>query len=249
MPELFDTKYWRGQGAMFIGTRSAAGEPEKFIFAGDLGEALLEPSIERTEVIENVTGQGGIGSTTLKSAQYDLKMMMRSVKSQHLALALQGTATAIAGASVANQSVVAWPGKFLKLQHVKVSAVVVTGAGGTPVYTAGVDYVLNAAMGLIEILPGVTIVDGQLLEVDYTFAAQNHLNTNPANTDYSIMFAGKNTANNDKQTRVEIYKVRLDPTVPPLITEEEAEFPLTGRVLLDSLRPAGDQFFKWKIED
>lgn len=248
MAELFDTKYFRGQGKLFIGGRTTAGEPDGLIFVGDVGEVTLEPKIDFTEVIENVTGQGGIGSSSLKRAQYDLKIMVRSVKPAHLALALQGTATAKTAGTVTNETHTARLGKFLRLQHVKVSAVVVTGVGGTPVFTAGTDYVVHAEEGMVEVLGGA-ITEGLLLDVDYTYAAQNHVGSNPGNADKSIVFAGKNTANNDKQTRCEIYKVRLDPGAPPLITEEEAEYSIGGRVLLDSLRAVGDQFFSWKLED
>lgn len=249
MPELFDTKYFRGQGAMYMGTRSAAGEPENLVFIGDLGEATMESDVTRSEIIENTTGQGGVGSTSLTRVQYNLNIMMRSAKPPHLALALQGVASAIAAGSVTDQPHVGRIGKFLRLQHVKVSAVVVTGPGGTPVYSGVTDYLVHADQGMVEILSTGTIADGTALLIDYAYAAQNHVTTNPANIDRYIVFAGKNTANNDKQTRCEIYKVRLDPGALALITSEETEYPITGRVLLDSLRPAGDQFFKWKIED
>ena len=249
MPELFDTKYFRGQGPLFIGGRTAAGEPDGLIFVGDVGEVTLEPKVDYTEMIEHVTGQGGIGSSSLKRAQYDIKIMMRSVKPAHLALALQGVATANTAGTVTNQLHTARPGKFVRLQHVKVSAVVVTGPSATPTYTAGTDYVVHSSEGLVEVLSTGIIVDGQTLEIDYAYAAQNHVTSNPGNADRSIVFAGKNTANNDKTTRCEIYKVRLDPGALSLITDEESEYTIGGRVLLDSLRPVGDQFFKWKIED
>lgn len=249
MAELFDTKYFRGQGPLFIGGRTAAGEPDGLIFVGDTGEVTLEPKMDFTEVIENVTGQGGIGSSSLKRAQYDIKIMLRSVKPEHLALALQGTTTAKVGASVVNELHTARKGKFVRLKHVKVSTVVVTGPSATPIFTVGTDYVVHAERGMIEIVTTGVIVEAQTLEIDYAYAAQNHVTSNPGNIDKSIVFSGKNTANNDKNTRCEIYKVRLDPGSLSLITEEEAEYSISGRVLLDSLRPVGDQFFTWKIED
>lgn len=249
MPELFDTKYFRGQGPLYIGRRSAVGEPDDLIFVGDVGEVTMEPQIDYSEVIENVTGQGGIGSSSLTRVQYEMQIMMRSVKPTHLALALHGVASVIAAGTVTDQVHIARPGKFVRLQHVKVSTVVVTGTSGTPVYIAGTDYIVHAEQGMVEILSTGNITDGLQIAIDYAYAAQNHVTTNPGNIDRYIVFSGKNTANNDKQTRVEIYKVRLDPGAPGLITAEETEYSIGGRVLLDSLRPAGDQFFKWKIED
>ena len=85
--------------------------------------------------------------------------------------------------------------------------------------------------------------------VDYSYAAQHHVAADPSNKEVYLVFAGLNRADNAKQTRCEIYKAKLDPGVLGLIQEEHAEIPITGRVLLDSLRPAGDQFFSWKLED
>jgi hypothetical protein len=248
MSELFDTHYFRGQGPILIGGRTAAGAPDGLLFVGDMGEVTLEPNVDYTEVIENVTGQGGIGSSSLKRAQFDLKIMMRSIKPVHLAAALQGVATPIAGGSVTNQAHTARQNKFVRLGHVNVSAVTVTGTGGTPTHVAGTDYIVHADKGLIEIL-AAGITDGASIEVDYTYAAQTTVTTNPGNTDKYVVFSGKNTANNGKQTRCEIYKVRFDPGALSLITEEESEYTISGRVLLDSLRSPGDQFFKWTIED
>lgn len=248
MPELFDTKYFRGQGPVYMGTRTVAGEPDNLVFIGDLGEATMESDVTRSEIIETVTGQGGVGSSSLTRVQYNLNIMMRSAKPAHLALALQGVATAVAGGSVTNQPHNARLGKFVRLQHVKVSGVVIP-TPTTGNYLEGTDFITHADRGMVEILTTGGIADNQPLLINYTYAAQNHVTTNPSNIDRYIVFAGKNTADNDKQTRCELYKVRLDPGALALITSEEAEYPISGRVLLDSLRPVGDQFFKWKIED
>jgi len=58
-----------------------------------------------------------------------------------------------ASASVSNEVHTAYRDKFIRLQHTKVSTVVVTNVAGTTTYVAGTDYVLYAAEGMIEILP------------------------------------------------------------------------------------------------
>lgn len=249
MPELFDTKYFRGQGALFMGARSAAGEPDNLVFIGDLGEATMESDVARSEIIENTTGQGGVGSTSMTRVQYNLNIMMRSAKPPHLALALQGAVTEFSGGAVTGTVRTARHGKFVLLNHVKVSSLIVHAVGGTPGYVEGTDYILHADKGMVEIIAGGGIPDNSLIEIPYTYASQDHVTANPSNVDRYLVFAGKNTADNNKQTRCELYKVRLDPGALDLITSEEAEYPITGRVLMDSLRPVGDQFFKWKIED
>jgi hypothetical protein len=251
MAEQFDSKYFRGQGALLIGTRGAGGGPEGLIFVGDLESVSLEANVQRGEVIENVSGSRGVGSSWLTRASFNLQIGMRSIKPEHLAQALQGTATALASATVSDEPHVARLGRMSPLAHTQVSAVTVTDDAGVTTYAEGVgnDYILHAEEGLIEFLTGGAITEGQAVLVDYTHADQHRVTANPSNAERYLVFAGKNSADNDKQTRVEIYKAKLDPGVHDLISEEAASATISGLVELDTLRPAGDQFFAWVTED
>lgn len=248
MPELFDTRYFRGQGPLFMGPRDAAGNPAGLIFVGDVGEATVTGNVERSEIRENVSGIGAIGSSFARQVRYELAISMRSIKRDHLARALQGAAVQKAGASITNEVHTAYRDKFTRLQHTKVSAVVVTNTAGTTTYVANTDYALNAAEGILEILPAA-ITEAQVLHIDYAYATQYHIQVAPANQELYLLFAGKNSANNDKQTRCEIYKALLNPSALSMITDEHAEMAISGQLLLDKLRVIGDQFYSWKIED
>lgn len=248
--EQFDSKYFRGQGKVFLGDRNATtGAPEGLVFIGDVSAADLTPQVQNEEIIENVTGSGGIGSSFTKSVEYQLTMTMHSIKPDHLALALQGAATTKAGASVTDEAATVKLGKFSRLQYNKVSAVLITGVGGTPTYVANTDYVVHADSGMIEWLAGGTVIDNLAVLIDYTYAAQHWISANPQNTYKYLVFAGKNSADNSKQTRCEVYKLKVDPGVLGMIQDKHAGMQVTGRVILDSLRAAGDQFFGWKTED
>lgn len=249
--EQFDSRYFRGQGPVFIGLRDANGSPAGLEFLGDLSSVELTPNVEKQTVIENVTGTGGVGSEITTKVEYSLSMAMRSIKPVHLGIALQGGVTAKAGASVTDEAVTGYHDKVSPLTHHKISTVVVTSSDGLTTFTegAGNDYILHADEGLIEILSGGTITDGQALLVDYAYASQHHISAAPANTDYYLLFSGMNSADNNKQTRSEIYKLKLDPSALSMITDAQTEMPITGTVQLDSLRAAGDQFFSWKTED
>ena len=249
MPEQFESKYFSGQGPLFIGGRDANGKPAGLVFVGDVGEVSLTPNIETAEVVENVSGAGGIGSSFTKKTEYQLTINMRSVKAAHLAIALQGSDTAKTASSATDEAIKGYHDKFTPLAHNKVSAVVVTDSTGTTTYVADTDYKAHGDEGLIEVLGTGAITDDQDLLVDYSYAAQHHIAANPQNAEKYLVFAGINRADNDKQIRCEIYKVKLDPGVLGLIQDEHAEIPVSGRVLLDALRAPGDQFFGWKLED
>jgi len=249
MPEQFDSKYFRGQGPLFLADRDVNGNPTGLVFVGDVSSAELTPQIEKGEVIENVSGAGGVGASWTTRTQYNLSISMRSVKKEHLAIALHADLTSKVAGTVTDEAQTAYLDKFISLEHTKVSAVVVTDSAGTTTYVLDTDYALSADEGMVEILSSGSITEAQALLIDYAYAAQGHLSANPNNLDKYLVFAGKNTADNDKQTRCEIYKIKLDPSVLSMITTDAAEIPITGIVEKDSLRAAGDQFFGWKIED
>ena len=247
--ELFETKYFRGQGKLFIGARDAAGEPSGLTFVGDLSSATLTPNVGRSEIIENVTGASAVGASALKSVKFSVAIAMRSIKPEHLAIALSASNVAKAGSSVVDEAHTCYLDKFTRLEHNKISAVTITGAGGTPTYVADTDYIVHADEGMIEFISGGTITDALPVLIDYTYASQHHVKSDPGNLERYIVFAGMNTANNDKQTRCEMYKVKLDPGVFALITDDPTDATINGTLELDTLRAAGDQTFSWKLED
>lgn len=250
--ETFESRYFRGQGALFIGDRDAAGNPVGLTFVGDLTTATLTPQIERDEVIENVTGSGGVGASWLRASQFQVALTMRSIRPAHFAAALQGTLTEKAAGDVSDEEHVAKIGKFSRLQHTNVTNVVVTeDTEDTPAtYVAGVDYKVHAAEGLIEWLSeaGATIADDIAVVIDYDYGAQYHVTAAPNNLSRYLVFAGKNSADDDKQTRCEMYRVKLDPGSMPMISESAGEMTINGVLETDSARPAGDQFFSWKVQ-
>jgi len=249
MPELYDSNYFRGQGPLYIGSRDSAGEPSGLIFVGDVSEASLTPNIERSEKLENVTGGSAVAISTLKRVQYNISLKLDSVKPEHLALAISGTSTAKAAASVADEAHTAYLDKHTRLQHTNVSSVVVTGSGGSPTYVKDTDYVEHLDEGIIEFISGGTITDSTAVEISYDYAAQHHVKSDPGQTERYLVFSGINTANNDKRMRCEVYRCKLDPGVLSLITADVDGITLNGVIELDSLRAAGDQLYSWKIED
>jgi len=250
MPEQFDSIYFRGQGPLMIADRDANGKPMGMEFVGDLESVSLTPNVERFEVIENTSGAGAIGSSGVKRTSYGVSIGFRSVKPSHLKLALQGALTSKAAGSVTNEVHTAYLDKFTPLEHTNVSSVVVTGAGGTPTYVENTDYIVHADEGLIEFISGGTITDGTAVEIDYSYAAQQHVKVAPQNKDKFLVFNGINTANNDKRVRVELYKVQLDPgALDNMISDEPGPMTINGVLLLDTQRAAGDQLYSVKAQD
>lgn len=249
MKEQFDSRYFSGQGPVFIAERDSSGRPKGLEFLGDTSSVDLTPSVDEVVVTENVTGSSGVGAKFNGKTEYKLSMQMRSIKPTHLAIALQAGNTTKAAGTVTDEPQVAYKGKFIVLKHTKVSSVVVTNIGAVTTYAANTDYIVHADKGMIEIIAAGAITDAQDLLIDYSYAAQHHISAAPANKQYYLVFSGINRADDNKQTRCEIYRITLSPSSLAMIQDKTAEMPITGTVILDTLRPSGDQFFSWKTED
>jgi hypothetical protein len=249
MAELFDSKYFRGQGKMFLADRDATGKAINAIFIGDCSAANISPNVSRGQHLESVSGARAIAASWIDSLQYTLSLTLHSVKGAHLARALQGASTAKVSASVTNEAHTAKDDAFIILAHNKISAVTITDVAGPTTYVANTDYVVHANEGLIEVLAAGSIADASVVHVDYTYAAQTHITTDPGNVAKYLIFAGKNTADSDKQIRCECFKVKIDPAALPMLGTDVANMTMSGVVEKDTLRTSGDQFFSWKIED
>jgi len=247
--EQFKSKYFRGQGAMFLADRDASGNAINALFIGNCSSATLNANVARGEKIESTTGKGAKGVSFIKNVSYDLSLELDSIRKDHLKMQLQGALTDKVGAAVTDEPHVGYHGGFVLLDHTKVSSVVVTDSTGVTTYVVDTDYVLKADQGMIEILAGGSITDAQALLIDYAYAAQAHVAASASNLEKYLIFAGMNSADNDKQTRVEVYKVKLDPGVMDLITDETTAATISGAVELDALRAEGDQLFSWKVEE
>lgn len=94
-----------------------------------------------------------------------------------------------------------------------VSAVSVTGSGGTPTYTLTTDYTVDAAMGRIYIVSGGGIADDTAIEVDYTPNTNSRTRIATASLS-SVEGALRFVADNPKGTNRDIFapKVQLKPT-------------------------------------
>ena len=103
MAEQFDTRYYSGQGPVFIAERDTDGSPKGLEFLGDVSTVELTPSVDKEIVVENVTGSSGIGADFNKKTEYQFSMQMRSIKPGHLAIALQAGNTAKTSGTVTDE--------------------------------------------------------------------------------------------------------------------------------------------------
>lgn len=164
---LLDRKI-NGQYTGFFGPLNS---PETTLTANDGGETLERKSNRRDTFGQNLDAVVFPGDTLISISVDD-------ADPEVLELFFLGDLSdvSIEAGSVAEGSpidVVAHKGKWSRLDHRKVSTVVVKNAAGDATYVLDTDYVLDTTAGLLKILPGSAIVDGVTLKVSYAYAAQN----------------------------------------------------------------------------
>jgi len=251
MSEDFVSKLFRGRGRMFISLRdtSSPALPIGWKFIGQIGSASLTPDIQRGQTLETETGADAVAASWPTKTAYNLSMGMRSIRAQHLETSLQGSAVTYAAASVTSEPHIAQQGLMIACVKQDISAVSVTSDPAGTTYDVTDDYIVHAEEGLIEIVVGGAIADDTPILLNYTHTGQKLVSANPDNVARSVMFVGKNTADDDKRVRCTMYKVKLSPGAFDLISDGSIESPITGEIELDTTRTAGDQLFSWLVND
>lgn len=252
MPEQFDSQYWNGQGPVFLAERdTTTGAPLGLEFAGDSPELRIEASSSQTDIRENVSGQRNIASSLAGEKTFAISITFQSSKAEHLKTRLQGDLTTKVAGSVVDEVVTGYHDKFVQLANVKCSNIVVTDSTAVTTYVANTDYVAYGDEGMIEILSTGSITDGESLKVDYDYAAQKRIAVNPQDKEWQLVFPGINRRRDSKRGRLTVYKMSLEPGGVNIIQDDDGadRVTVTGRVLYDDLRAAGDRLYAFEIED
>ena len=158
----------------------------------------IKPNVELKEQTsrgKNTYGQ--VIESVALGQPADLSIEFAEVNKSTLATALLATSSAFSqtSATVADQAFVAKKGVWVPVTKQKISAVVVKNTGGVTTYQLGIDYIVNADLGWIKILPGSVIVDNAALLVSFIAGALTGTSLAGATqTDVRAMFKfdGKN---------------------------------------------------------
>lgn len=255
--------YFSGQGVVLLGTRDpATGKGSQFIPVGNVSELKLAVATAVTEHKESQTGQRGIDLRLTTEVKATLSMTMENYNPSNLALALRGSTTKSAGATVTDEAGKFVPGTVIPLARISVSAVTIQkGATTLVAYAAGTstapdgewDYKMNLEAGSVywAATPKTSgLVTGDDITVDYTYATQHNIEalTSSASEKY-MRFEGLNTADGNKSVVVEVFRFLTDPLKElSLISDNIQSFALEGSVLLDATQ-TGSKYFRQIMAD
>ena len=248
--------YYRGQGKLWIASRDSTGRTSGFVEIGDAEALNVNQSESYDDVFESQSGSRVKVVHSAIEYNMDFELTVLNFSAENLARATLGSATlSVAGGSVTNESHKAWKGSSVFLKYPGVSAVTVTGAGGSPSYSAGTDYVVNATEGRIDFPAGSSIVNGAELHIDYTHGGVDAVMeavTQTANREYVIIFEGKNMNQQGTPVIVRLHRAYMNVSQAlALLNTQTARFTLSGSLLpAPEITTAGlSQFMNVTVKD
>lgn len=230
------SRYFSGQGKVYIAKRDGSGVPQGFVFLGDC--SLLGINLGRAGERSATGGSETPGSLSMGGSSPVIDMVLDDFAKENLAAAMYGQANAISGATVAAEALIARLGYTVPLVNINITSwTSLTHDSGSPVYTKNVDYSVNMETGSI-LFPasGSAIVDAQALRANYVFGNHEKVSAfTMASAFYWLRLEGWNTAMSPKQAVVlDVYKVKLMPTDGyPVISDGFAQMRLMAQAHYD----------------
>lgn len=240
------------QGKFYIAERKATGKPDGFRYIGNVPQASIALQEQTLEHTESYSGQRFVDKVVGLNKSGTLDVTMDEFTVKNLTLAMRGTATSVTGTSVTAEAFAGVKtGSFIKLANINVdpTTVVVKDDNSPPqtITASGNWAIADADAGIIEILSGGVISDGDDITVDYDFTTADKITTftQASDKDHYVLFSGKNQADNLKPITIEIFKVRFPPIGSlELITNEFGTLDLQAMIQYDSLNTTDGGFMK-----
>lgn len=233
-----------GKGSLYLAEK---GSTDPMRPVGNADQLSLKVNEEKKELQDFQNAGGGQANSQRRITAVEISLQLRDFVAANIAMAVFGSASAVAGSTVTDEAVVARKGGLTALEFINPSAVVVQDVTDTTTYTVGTDYEVTA--GGLFIPTGSTIADGATIHVDYAYSAQNEVEalTN-SGKDWLLRFVGLNEAQSGKAVVVDVWRARFGPVQDlSLIGDDYGAIALTG----DSLKDTGivgaglSQYFKY----
>jgi len=247
------TKVLLNSALVYFDRFNASGVSQGLIFLGNCTQLELSGSVETKEIYDSTTKERGLLASVDIRTNPEVTLKMTEFEKDKMALALKGTASSPtqSSGSVSNEAAVSFKDRYIQMNVLAtaakpISAVVVTGTGGTPTYSATTDYEADLANGRIYILPTSSIADGTVLEIDYTkaaFVAGDMPKVSPFDATILGRMQAIGDPLNGPKLKVDLWRVKMSPDGAfPLIGDEFAEFSLRGKVLSDKVNHPNEPY-------
>lgn len=231
-------RYYRGAGSCFLSNRDpVTGQPDGgFRFLGNVPMLRISTTVQQVKHNESYSGQSLTDLVIETTKEVTLGIQLESFDEENLMLALFGSPTAIAGATISAESLKApGPGRSVPLANINLTSFTSLSSGGTQ----GTDYTVNLKTGMISFSAASAIAAGTALTANYVCAAAEKISAfTRTNQEYWLRFDGLNTAEGDNPVVIDCFRVRFTPAKEwSLIGNELSSLELDGDALYDAKQP------------
>lgn len=241
-------QYYVGQGRVLIAPRNASGLTGGFEWVGNVSDFTLTGSEDFLDFNESYSGQRARVVHLSLGKNAGFTMSMQSLDARNIARALHANIAdgGAGGGTATGERVMAYAGTSVPLRNPGVTGLTLT-AGGTAL-VEGTDYSVDGGTGMVTFLEGSTRVTGDdAVEVTAAYSYSAFGGTlhalSASNQEFSIRFEGRSQTDNSVMI-VDIYRANFDLTGElALIGDDVASLEVTGAILPDTTRPAGQQFY------
>lgn len=226
-------QYKFGRGKLFIGVYSGDANRADRRYIGNCPGFTLSVESEKYEHFSSTSGIQTKDLTVTKSVNFNAQITCDDMQAENLALSLAGTSGTLTQVAtpVTNEAIVVQKGYHYQLGLVgsndvgvrEVSSVVVTNVAGNTTYVLNTDYSLDADSGMIYIISGGAITNGQTIHVDYTPAAGARTLIESGTSgaiDAELFFVSANAAGDDQSLRIPLCSIAPSGELP-FITGDE----------------------------
>ena len=221
-----NTKYFAGKGCLLAGEVKADGSIDVYDYYGDVESIGVQMNVTRQKVIENHSGNNGLGAGWQTEATGTLNIVMRSVQPEHLVFTFQGARTSQAAATGVNQAGVAKNGKLIKLNHIGATVTAVT-QGATPA-VLDTDYKVYPNVDAIEIITGGVFNEDDAVTITYDHPDQDIVTSTPQSKEWGLIYEGLNLADSSRRVRCTIDKCQPDPGFFDFMSDQHATAPISA---------------------
>lgn len=209
-----------------------------FVAIGNVSALTFGAQLDSKELKNFTKPGGGTYAKVDRVSSVTVNLTVHDLDAKNLARASGGEASELAAGTATAEQLVAYKGGTTPTSKPPYSITTVTGAGGTPTYVAGTDYIITP--GGIEIPSTSTIpapVAGAAnIAVTYAFNKQQVVEAMVnSGKEYELLFEGLNEAESDLPVIVRAYRVKFAPAQAiGFIGDDFAALELTGTALADA---------------
>jgi hypothetical protein len=238
-----------GTGEVMFNRFDAAGAPTTYRHLGNVSKMEVTPSVTKIEKKSSMNAARATIASAITETKMGLSLTLSEFDPKNVALALLGTTSVLSQASATKSDASlgnATLGDWLNTGGLGITVTAVK--TGSTTLVLGTDYEVKASSGMIRILPTSTAVDdGDPITWSGTIPAKTYTQVQGlTNGKIEGMLRYESSLdNNGPRQLIDIWRVQINPDgALGFLSDDFADIPLTGDVLLDSSRPVGEQFLR-----